>query len=104
MNDIIINNLINTKLWLVKKQRPYENANLFHIYSNMRGYSDGRYRLEILKLKRIREGSLYKVSIFWTPYDPNNLVFKGRFNSFDELKDLINKVNKDLFNSDRIYE
>lgn len=103
MEDKIISELVNTKLWKLQQQRDGEISNLFHVYSNMWGYSNGRYRLEITKLKRKREGSIYKISIFWTPYNPDNLVFKGRFNFFDELKDILNTVNKDLLDVGRVF-
>lgn len=103
MEDKIIAELINTKLWGLQPQRNFENPNLFHVYSNMRGYLSGRYRLEITKLKRKNKGSIYKISVFWTPYNPENLVFKGRFNSFGELKNILNTVNKDLLDICRVY-
>lgn len=102
MEDKILIELVNTKLWRLQPQRVCEKHNLFHIHSNMKGYSSGRYRLEITKLKRKIKDSIYKISIFWTPYNPDNLVFKGRFNSFDELKNIINSVNKDLLDISRI--
>lgn len=101
MEDEIITELIDTKLWRLSP-KIIRNSNLFHIYSSMVGYSDGRYRLEITKLKRKIEGKSYKISIFWTPYNPDYLVFNGRFDSFDELKNIINTVNPNLLDINRI--
>lgn len=103
MEDNIITELVSTKLWLLRPQREFDNPNLYHINSNMKGYSDGRYRLKINKLKRRVDGYRYIVSIYWTPYNPDNLVFKGRFNSFDDLKNIIKEVNKDLLDISRVY-
>lgn len=103
MEDKIITELVNTKLWVLRPQSDFDNPNLFYINSNMKGYSSGRYRLKINKLKRKVDGYQYKVSIYWTPYNPDNLVFEGRFNSFDDLKNIIKDVNNDLLDINRIY-
>ncbi len=103
MEDKIINELLNTKLWTLKPIRYCDNPNSFIIESQMKGFSSGRYRLNITKMKIKRDNSLYKISIYWTPYNPFNLVFKGRFNSFDELITIIGTVNNDLLDISRVY-
>ena len=104
MEDKIIAQLLNTKLWILKPKRVFCDAeNVYTIESHMKGFHSGRYRLIITKMKIKRDNSLYKISIYWTPYNPFNLVFKGRFNSFDELKTIIGTVNKDLLDTSRVY-
>lgn len=104
MEDKIISELLNTKLWLLKPKRVFDDPeNVYTIDSHMKGFNSGRYRLIITKMRIKRDNSLYKISIYWTPYNPFNLVFKGRFNSFDELKNIIGTVNKDLLDISRAY-
>ena len=102
MEDKVIDELLNTKLWKIWPNRSCDNPNKFRIYSNMKGFLDGRYSMDITKLKRKSEGNIYKISMYWTPYNPDNLVFKGRFNSFEELTAIIGSVNKDLLDEGRI--
>lgn len=103
MKDEIIEQLIDTKLWQLRPKLMFDNPNLHIINSNMKGYSSGRYRIEITKLGRKVEGKSYKISMYWTPYNPDNLVFKGRFNTYEELTGIIKEVNKDLLDTSRTY-
>ena len=104
MKDKIITELLNTKLWILKPKMVIDDPeNVYKIESHMKGFNSGRYRLTITKMRIKRDNSLYKISIYWTPYNPFNLVFKGRFNSFDELKNIIGTVNKDLLDISRAY-
>lgn len=95
MKDKIIKELLNTNLYRLDV-RTLDKPNLYIIYSHMKGFSSGRYRFEITKLNKKVEGKVYKISMFWSPYHPNYLKFKGRFNTYEELVDIINGVNKDL--------
>ena len=69
----------------------------------MKGFSSGRYRLEIDKLKRKVEGKTYKVRLYWTPYYPDDLKYEGRVNNHEELIEAIKIVNSDLLDTTRVY-
>ncbi|TXI11480.1 MAG: hypothetical protein E6Q68_06045 [Polynucleobacter sp.] len=98
MNDPIVKQLIETNLWRLQNNRGTYPENTFNVHSHMKGFMDGRYRLLVTKLGRKVGGKSYKVSIYWTPYHYFNLEKFGRFNTFEELKVIIESVNKNLLN------
>ncbi len=100
MLDKLITEILNTNLW---KIRPSGNLNEFCLNSNMKGFSSGRYRLEVNKLKRKVEGKIYKVRLYWTPYHPDDLKYEGRVNNYKELIEAIKTVNSDLLDTTRAY-
>lgn len=102
MEDELIYEILKTKLWVLCSACFYNHE--FILNSNMRGFSRGRYRMEIKKLKRKVEGKAYKVEMYWTPYNPDNKVYVGRVGNYNELIDVIKKVNKDLLDTERAYD
>lgn len=97
--------LLDTKLWSIDTRRSFMwHDGTDHLYSQMKGYSVGRYRLEITKLLRKYKGFLYKIKIYYTPYDPQCLKREGRFNTYKELLELLGSVNKDLIDENRKWE
>ena len=100
MIEDLVKPLIDSTLW------RYEESikeNEHYLYSKMKGFSDRRYTIKIQGLKRKVEGFRYKVFIYWTAYNPNNLVYKGRLNNHRELLKAIKSVNKDLLDVKRAY-
>jgi hypothetical protein len=104
LTDVVIKQLTENNMWRLKPLRERDPINVFHLYSNMRGFDDGRYRLVIVKLGRRIEGKKYKISIYYTPYNPFNLVSFQRFDNFDELVKIIGDVNEFLLDTNRAYE
>ena len=102
MKDELINEILNTNLWRLSSP-SFGKPNEFCLNSNMNGFSSGRYRMEIKKLKRKVEGKTYKVKMYWTPYDPNNKVYEGRVDNYNELIEAIKTVNEDLLDIERAY-
>lgn len=95
----ILNFFINSEMWRYRK--PTFDNNNHSFYSNMKGFTDGRYRIEIQELKRKVEGMKFNIFIYWTPYNPDNLVFKGRLNTVDEMKVIIKNVAPKLLDVSR---
>lgn len=104
MNDQVIAQLLKTNLWILSHKISTDPANVFHVKSHMMGFMDGRYRLEITRLKKRHEGKLYKVLVYYTPYHPYNLKLKSRFDTFEELCSIIKSVNKDLLDQSRCFK
>lgn len=103
MENELIKEVLNTELW---KLIGYSSntPNEFCLNSHMKGFTSGRYRMEIKKLKRKVEGKTYKLAIYWTPYDPDNRVYKGYINNYTELVGVLKLVNKDLLDIKRTYK
>tara|TARA_R110002020_G_scaffold465503_1_gene686953 strand:+ start:1510 stop:1815 length:306 start_codon:yes stop_codon:yes gene_type:complete len=100
MVEKLIKEILKTKLW---RTRPTGYPNKFCLYSQMKGFTSNRYRIEIDKLKRKVKGKTYKVRIYWTPYDPNDLKYEGRVDNYKELIEAIKTVNRDLLDTTRAY-
>jgi hypothetical protein len=91
----------DTKMW--KHRSPDLPDKHHHFYSKMKGFTDGRYTIKIRELLRKSKGFKYKIFIYYTPYNPNNLVFQGMFNDWKELTDIIKSVNPKLLDNSRKY-
>ena len=100
MTDILVDKMLENNMWTLARP-SFDKPNLFCLRSNMHGFWSGRYRIELTKLKRKVEGKIYKVAMFWTPYNPDNKVYEGRVNNHEEMIEAIKTVNKDLLDISR---
>lgn len=96
-----VQQLLDTKLWRLDPRKSYPNPRVLVIHSDMMGFSDGRFRIEILELKKRSQGFMNKVEIYFTPYHPNCLKAKSRFDTFEQLFEIIKSVSSDLLNPAR---